>query len=459
VAFVVGSTVPRLSILIAVIMVVLVGTAWFANPVHALPHCPLEENCPEPPDRPEPPLPEPNSVELYVSEHSVVHTDTEWLGSFTVSNAGDRRTQAGAFQVVVAEGTSVLQTYDVPRLRGGQGQALTFSLPYSPSDCRVVDLTVTVDSFNTVIESDEDNNIKSIVADPCPPPPPAVGDDRKVWRAQIRLVTGNVGDAGTDDSVRVELGSGNGTWIDYGRDDFERNDDFTYDLNLDNIATLGDISMLRISKPGNDGWCLRSLELIINGRPIYSRSSETFPKGCWLHSPFLSETLTISDVALHAHSLWQNFQQPSPSPIIPREEMERRIEGIMGDKVYYNSLEWGHLYGRAVEATRQDGQALRMDLDLEYHGVVTPEVDVDFDLRFSCQEGTIEIRTENLVVNVDSPWWQEVLTLGIAEYVDRKVRRGIERAFDPITESLDTGTPFCPNITVQENGDILFTLP
>lgn len=451
--------VRKLLMLTAVLMFVILGAAWSGNPVYALPGCPLGEDCvPEPPDPdPSPPGTAWKSPDLMVSEKSMEHTATEWLGSFTVSNVGGK--VAGPFQVVLTEGTNTLQTYELLGLPPHQGHRLTFSRPYNPADCRWVNLTVTVDSHDAVAESNEDNSV-DIFADPCPPPPPKPKDDHKVWRAQIRLVTGNVDDAGTDDSVRVELSSANGTWIDYGRDDFERNDDFTYDLGLDNITKLSDISMLRISKPGNDGWCLMSLELIINGQPIYSTSADTFYYGCWLDVVGIDRTtIKISDVALHAHPLWQNYQQPDLSPIIPRTEMESRIESIMGDKIYYNSLEWG---GRAVEATRQDDQALHIDLDLEYpiDGLANPEVDVVFDLRFSCREGKIEINSENVKVKVDSPWWQEVLIPVIAEIIDYEVRRDIECAFEPITKSIDTGTSVCPtNITVWDSGNIEFTLP
>ncbi len=49
-----------------------------------------------------------------------------------------------------------------------------------------------------------------------------------IWRAQITIGVGNVGSAGTDGGVRVELSPTNSTWLDNARDDFERNSSFTY---------------------------------------------------------------------------------------------------------------------------------------------------------------------------------------------------------------------------------------
>src|SRR5688572_27399616 len=64
----------------------------------------------------------------------------------------------------------------------------------------------------------------------------APSEDLRVWRVQIRFVTDGASNMGTDDDVEVSLNDGNHTWVDYGRDDFETGDDFTYDLLLTNIS-------------------------------------------------------------------------------------------------------------------------------------------------------------------------------------------------------------------------------
>ena len=55
------------------------------------------------------------------------------------------------------------------------------------------------------------------VAQAAPPP-----NTMPIWRLQVRFLTADVGDAGTDDSVKFELNGGNITWLDSGRDDRER---------------------------------------------------------------------------------------------------------------------------------------------------------------------------------------------------------------------------------------------
>ena len=56
---------------------------------------------------------------------------------------------------------------------------------------------------------------------------------------------------------RCSLNDNNHTWVDYGRDDFEVVDDFTYDLVQTNVRTLSDIQFLKVHKLGIDGWCAR----------------------------------------------------------------------------------------------------------------------------------------------------------------------------------------------------------
>ena len=85
-------------------------------------------------------------------------------------------------------------------------------------------------------------------------------------------------DANTDDAVQVRLNGRNATWMDQPGDDRERGDLFTYDLMLTDpsgISTLSrvrDITMLEVTKTGSDGWCFTTLDLMINGKSIYSQS-------------------------------------------------------------------------------------------------------------------------------------------------------------------------------------------
>ncbi|MCR9117031.1 MAG: hypothetical protein NXI22_08830, partial [bacterium] len=86
-----------------------------------------------------------------------------------------------------------------------------------------------------------------------------------VYRAQLRVKTANVKNAGTDDPVMARLGSVPGTWLDVATDDRERGRTNLYDIGLFNVGNRGvairDIRSLTISKTGSDGWNIESLEL------------------------------------------------------------------------------------------------------------------------------------------------------------------------------------------------------
>src|SRR5439155_26844814 len=83
------------------------------------------------------------------------------------------------------------------------------------------------DTGNTVRESDETNNYAATPLQVLPGP----ADSHSAWRLQVKIETGDYDEgAGTDDDVSVEINSTTKMWLDYGRNDFERGDSFTYDL-------------------------------------------------------------------------------------------------------------------------------------------------------------------------------------------------------------------------------------
>ena len=282
-----------------------------------------------------------------------------------------------------------------------------------------------------------------------------------IWRVQLRVQTADVEDAGTDDSVRMALNLNNNTWLDYGRDDFPRNNTFDYDLKLDNVATIADLSHIYLAKTGSDGLCLKSVALLVNGRLIYDR---VFPGyGLWLdNSGGHSNTFVVNYTQLRQDNAWQAYTQPFPPFLIPRLELENRIEGLVGDFITGNKLYWGHLYGRAVQVTqkRDASNTLRVDLDLAYDVFgFDPEVDVDFDLEVRCVNNRLTLLVKNVKVVVDSSWYAEIFTLGIYQLVDYIANKELSQALKGITVSQSLGVPFCPIITVHNDGSISFSLP
>ncbi len=293
-------------------------------------------------------------------------------------------------------------------------------------------------------------------------------EDAKIWRVQMRFQTANVGDAGTDDSVRVQLNSSNRTWLDYSHSDFQQNNTFTYDLKMDGINQISDLKYINISKTGSDGLALKSFALLINNREIYT---EIFPGSArWLDNDSgSSPNYIVSGYAMRQDASWLSYTQPSPPLVIPRAELESRIEGLVGDFITGNRLYWGNKYGRAyVEVAKKPNALNTLNVDLDLSADVPgfdPEVDVDFDIEVRCvrhpvlNKNQITLDIKNVKVVVDSNWYAEVLSLGIYQYIDSYVNNQLGQALKGINISQNIGVPSCPVIDVDDDGDINFSLP
>lgn len=281
----------------------------------------------------------------------------------------------------------------------------------------------------------------------------AASDTAPIWRLQLQMVTNDVSDAGTNDSVSVGLNDLNVTWLDYGRNDFERNSAFTYDLVPDNVARLGDIRYLKVSKTGSNGLNLRSLTLAVNGRNIYSL--DFGPGGRWLDNDGSHTTsFQLASSTLRTHPLWSTYTTPFPPFVFPRAELESRVEAIIGDFINDNSLYWGEFYSpRWVEAARKDATAVHFDLDLaaDVPYLPDPPVDIDFDFRLTCTGGVFGVTVNNF--QYSTSLWGDVLL-----FVGRISGLFTPKTIPPITYTLGTGQPFCPRVNVESDGAISLSL-
>lgn len=292
-----------------------------------------------------------------------------------------------------------------------------------------------------------------------------------IWRAQLRLRTANVTDAGTDDSVHVTFNDFNGTWVDYGSDDFERGNDFTYDLLLDNVSELSDINDIYIWSTGTDGWCIEELSLLINNTEIFNQHFGSTPSTCrWIDKDNgEAGYLFITRPMLRAHPLWQSYQQPAPPLSLLRDELESRIESMIGDAIHYESAHWGELDGdRYVEVSRLDDQAVRVTVDLVAEvtlaGVSGPdaEVDLQFDLRFSgsCTDGQapleLHIAVENVQATADFDWLMEFWNLWLINFAEGEIADRVVDAFPDLTKTitLETNESLCITPQVQANHSV-----
>jgi hypothetical protein len=289
----------------------------------------------------------------------------------------------------------------------------------------------------------------------------APSENMPIWRAQIRLVTGNGNlHADTDDDIQVSLNDNNRTWLDYGRNDFEVVDDFTYDLTLTNLRTVSDIRFLAIQKTGTDGWCLDHLTLLINGQPMYDRSFRTETALCrWLdaddgHSP----ALTYSGTTLRSHSLWRDYTAPARPVRLTRSEIDSRVEASVGNWIegHDNNYKWGHLYGsRYVESTAVDTRTLRYDLDMTAVHSNRPdgEFDADFDAQFSCADGRLSVALINVRLVERTPY-------GLDAPADSSILDALQAALSAPLSALNSLLPInmlvpCPSPLVDANGNLV----
>jgi hypothetical protein len=312
-----------------------------------------------------------------------------------------------------------------------------------------------------------------------------------VRRVQLRVRTADVSDAGTDNPVLVRLTSplasysphGNQTWLDYGprwtsegwRDDFARGRDFTYDLDTSHISDLSDITMLTILKEGTDAVAIAELALIVNDVEVFHRSFGESAATClWIdEDPGYSPAYTITKAELRAHPLWQAYvaSPPAPSFVIPNAEIVSRLEAMIGNLLHGQDVGWGEFHSPAwVEATYKDAERLSIDLDLEASVAVLadPEVDLNFDLRFSIMcdsagQPTLHIVSENVDANVSFGFLTTLLgsllvtPLGVWA-IEEIIAKRIEDGLQPVAKEIGLPTAgSCPTVRVGQNGDVLFS--
>jgi hypothetical protein len=281
-----------------------------------------------------------------------------------------------------------------------------------------------------------------------------------IHRIQLRVVVGNVTDAGTDDDVVVSLNPKNATWLDYARNDFERGSTFTYDLLTDGVARFDDIDWIAFAKTGTDGVCIARVDLIVNNsrQPSYSRSF--FPCRSLDDENGHTRDLALRYDDLRRSPAWRQYTPPNvvDQLILRADEVQSRIESLVGHFLHFSPGYWGKFYGAPVELERSDSHTIHVDLDLagEADGP-DPEVDVDFDINATCNsEHDILIRVLNAHANAHFPLYAKLLSLGILEFIEQDLQGQINKALTTFAE--DRTIPIggrCGEIYVNPSGDIV----
>jgi hypothetical protein len=270
----------------------------------------------------------------------------------------------------------------------------------------------------------------------------------------------------------------NWTGLNYSHTDFGQYTTFTYDLLMNNISRKHDIGNITIKKYGSDHLCIRYIELILDGETAYTRNFGNTT--CQWLSGSSTSTFTVSHADLRANGYWNNWDPPAPSLLIPQEEIEERIEGVIGHLVWNNpQVYWGHIAGEAVSAGANPTDDQTIDIDLDLAGTVDnwPDVTVDVDMSLRAAfvgepgDWKLSIETTEFEVHPNvGPVSAIILGLGnlvcaigsggstcqglIEDYIADRA----EESFDGFSETWDVDTGDCPQptVTVINDGDLLF---
>jgi hypothetical protein len=279
-----------------------------------------------------------------------------------------------------------------------------------------------------------------------------------VWRLQLRVKTSGKKNANTDDEVYVKFTGKRSSkyFLDRAGDDREKNKVNTYDILDPNISSIRDIKFMHMMINGNDGWCVKSVELLINDikTPVFTKKY----KSChWLDgNSDKGPSLYITGKELRKSSSWKYTSKNKaiwlPPMLIKRTTMEQMVESYIGHMMNDNkdmrNLEFGKKYGRAyVEAKKAGSNRLKFDIDLKYkvNNAPDPAVDVDFDLVVKCHNNKIQLKAESVKGQLNIPLATKII-----------------RMFKSSFGKMDMGNfnfgsnnvPFCPTIKVKQNGDI-----
>jgi hypothetical protein len=93
-----------------------------------------------------------------------------------------------------------------------------------------------------------------------------------VSQLSVWVRTCDKSNAGTDGNVKVRFNSQEWFYLDRPEDDFERDSFGTYAVSTPTVTLLGDISRLEFKLSGNDGWCIESVYLLVNGSLVFAKT-------------------------------------------------------------------------------------------------------------------------------------------------------------------------------------------
>lgn len=294
-----------------------------------------------------------------------------------------------------------------------------------------------------------------------------------LYRTRLKIKTCDKRHAGTDDKVYVRMNNRQEAYyLDYGRNDFERNQEKHYDIFTKNLTKVSDIDYLQIGLMGNDGICIKSIKLLINeNQEIFSK---TYPDGKWLdnHNSNASNNLVITHNALRQDSRWDSsVTYLAQLKKLSDDAFENMMEGMVGDAISISELKWGHKKGgEFVDAKRYNRNTFLVDLDLRtdvseadawgyFDYVASFSVDVDLKMNLTCEDHKFSItpRLKSVTVKRESGNFLSALEDLFKDEVEREVANEVFEKIrtNLLSKKIIIPTKRCPSdILIDVNNDL-----
>lgn len=271
-----------------------------------------------------------------------------------------------------------------------------------------------------------------------------------IWRVQVRFITANVDDAGTDSTVWIKLNGMNRTYIDSGRDDRERGHDETYELRLDGVASLADIDYFRIEKDGDDGWAISRMILIVNNVPIYD---ESFSSALWLDNEGgASRVRFIDDQFMRPRSQWTSYVVPARPSVVPVGNMNARVESLHGDFTTLTSnlslRETGHT-DASLNAIDINTWQVHVDLAEKNILLIGQDINVDFKMKVGCTGRSPSFTVSNVNASSSFEPYTTDTRAQARDFVNGDFKAQLNDMMKGFRYPL-----LCPTIALAPNGDL-----
>jgi PLAT/LH2 domain len=313
-----------------------------------------------------------------------------------------------------------------------------------------------------------------------PVPIPAF-EDINIYRIQLRITTGVGDDAGTDQGVYVQFNDDDQKFfLSKGIDNFEEGHTDTYDVLTEAVRKIKDIKYLKFGLKGDDGICFKKIQLYINDNDVPVFVKEYPGRGNCIDN---NGSFIIPEEELRGFFDWKytvaHKDMWRAPEVISKDMIKSLVECAIGNQMNYTTagFAWGTasgiptLWGDAVEVNKVNNNTLHFDLDLQRALVgPNPEVDVDFDVVFNCNNGVIETRIDNLKTSTNLVGdLQSLFREKMAEFIGKAIAKKIGHNVGPVVEGLlskylEFGINFnvqnpnlpasCLNIHISNNGDI-----